>query len=60
MTDCGCGACECQTTIQNLERQQLENLHAIANLEMQVSKLQKKNMFPENFPEEEECVSCSA
>jgi hypothetical protein len=29
-------------------------------LEMRVKKLQKKNMFPENFPEEEECVSCSA
>jgi len=25
-----------------------------------VKKLQKKNMFPENFPEEEECISCSA
>ena len=61
MTDCGCGACECQTTIQNLERQQLENLHTIANLEMQVNKLQKKRMFPDNFPsEEEECVACSA
>ena len=61
MTDCSCGTCECQTTIQNLERQQLENLHTIANLEMQVKKLQKKNMFPDNFPsEEEECISCSA
>jgi hypothetical protein len=60
MTDCSCGTCECQTTIQNLERQQLENLNTIANLEMQVSKLQKKNMFPANLPEEEECVSCSA
>ena len=61
MTDCGCGTCECQNTITNLERQQLENLHTIANLEMQVKKLQKKNMFPDNFPqEEEECVSCGA
>ena len=61
MTDCGCGTCECRDTITNLERQQLENLHTIANLEMQVKKLRKKNMFPDNFPqEEEECVSCGA
>ncbi len=65
MTDCSCGTCECQTTIQNLERQQLENLHTIANLEMQVSKLQKKKMFPTNIPPrddipEEECIACSA
>ena len=62
MTDCGCGTCECQNTIGKLERQQLENLHTIANLEMQVSKLQKKNMFPENFPprEDDECIACSA
>ena len=60
MTDCGCGTCECQDTITRLEAQQLENLHTIANLEMPVNKLQKKNMFPENFPEEEECISCSA
>ena len=60
MTDCSCGTCECQNTITNLERQQLENLHTIANLEMQVKKLQKKNMFPANLPEEEECISCSA
>ena len=45
---------------QWLEAQQLENLHTIANLEMQVKKLQKKNMFPANLPEEEECISCSA
>jgi len=60
MTDCSCGTCECQNTIGKLERQQLENLHTIANLEMQVEKLQKKNMFPANLPEEEECISCSA
>ena len=61
MTDCGCGTCECQTTIQNLERQQLENLHTIANMEMQIKKLQKKNMFPTTMPsEEEECIACSA
>ena len=61
MTNCSCGTCECQDTIRKLERQQLENLHTIANLEMQVSKLQKKRMFPDNFPsEEEECISCSA
>ena len=61
MTDCGCGTCECQNTITNLERQQLENLHTIANLEMQVKKLQKKNMFPTTMPsDEEECVACSA
>ena len=61
MTDCSCGTCECRNTITNLERQQLENLNTIANLEMQVKKLQKKTMFPANFPqEEEECISCSA
>ena len=60
MTDCSCGTCECRNTITNLERQQLENLNTIANLEMQVKKLQKKNMFPANLPEEEECISCSA
>jgi len=61
MTDCSCGTCECQTTITNLERQQLENLHTIANLEMQIKKLQKKNMFPTTMPsEEEECIACSA
>ena len=60
MTDCSCGTCECQNTITRLEAQQLENLHTIANLEMQVKKLQKKNMFPANLPEEEECISCSA
>ena len=60
MTDCGCGTCECRNTIEKLERQQLENLHTIANLEMQVKKLQKKKMFPTAMPEEEECVSCSA
>ena len=65
MTDCSCGTCECQETIRNLERQQLENLHTIANLEMQVNKLQKKHMFPTNIPPrdetpEEECIACSA
>ena len=61
MTDCSCGTCECQNTITRLEAQQLENLHTIANLEMQVKKLQKKNMFPANLPqEEEECIACSA
>lgn len=66
MTDCSCGTCNCQETIQQLERQQLENLHTIANLEMQLNKLQKpkKHMFPENPPSldtlEEECVACSA
>ena len=61
MTDCSCGTCECQTTITNLERQQLENLHTIANMEMQIKKLQKKNMFPTTMPsEEEECIACSA
>ena len=65
MTDCSCGTCECQDTIGKLERQQLENLHTIANLEMQVSKLQKKHMFPKNIPSmdetpEEECIACSA
>ena len=61
MTDCSCGTCNCQETIQ-----QLENLHTIANLEMQLSKLQKpkKHMFPENPPPldtvEEECIACSA
>ena len=60
MTDCSCGTCECQNTITRLEAQQLENLHTIANLEMQVKKLQKKNMFPVNLPEEEECIACSA
>jgi hypothetical protein len=65
MTDCSCGTCNCQETIQQLERQQLENLHTIANLEMQLNKLQKpkKHMFPENPPPldtEEECIACSA
>jgi len=63
MTDCSCGTCECQNTITRLEAQQLENLHTIANLEMKIEKLQKKHMFPVNFPqeeEEEECISCSA
>ena len=62
MTDCSCGTCECQNTITRLEAQQLENLHTIANLEIKLEKLQtKKNMFPENFPqEEEECITCSA
>ena len=65
MTDCSCGTCNCQETIQQLERQQLENLHTIANLEMQLNKLQKpkKHMFPENPPPldtEEECITCSA
>jgi len=61
MTDCSCGTCECQNTITRLEAQQLENLHTIANLEMKIEKLQKKHMFPANFPqEEEECISCSA
>ena len=62
MTDCSCGTCECQDTITRLERQQLENIRTITNLEMKLEKLQtKKNMFPENFPqEEEECVTCSA
>ena len=63
MTNCSCGTCECQETIAKLETQQLENMHTIANLEMKIEKLQtkKKNMFPENFPqEEEECVACSA
>ena len=60
MTDCSCGTCECQNTITRLEAQQLENLHTIANLEMKLEKLQKKHMFPANFPEEEECISCSA
>ena len=61
MTDCSCGTCECQNTITRLEAQQLENLHTIANLEIKLEKLQKKNMFPANLPqEEEECISCSA
>ena len=61
MTDCSCGTCECQNTITRLEAQQLENLHTIANLEIKLEKLQKKHMFPANFPqEEEECISCSA
>jgi hypothetical protein len=66
MTDCSCGTCNCQETIQRLERQQLENLQTIANLEMQLSDLQKpkKHMFPEKPPSldtlEEECVACSA
>ena len=66
MTDCSCGTCNCQETIQQLERQQLENLHTIANLEMQLNKLQKpkKHMFPKNPPSldtvEEECITCSA
>ena len=63
MTDCSCGTCECQDTITRLEMQQLENMHTIANLEIKLEKLQtkKKNMFPENFPqEEEECITCSA
>ena len=42
MTDCSCGTCNCQETIQKLERQQLESLQIIANLEMQLNnKLQK-------------------
>ncbi len=66
MTDCSCGTCNCQETIQKLERQQLESLQIIANLEMQLNKLQKpkKHMFPENPPPldtvEEECITCSA
>ena len=66
MTDCSCGTCNCQETIQQLERHQLENLHTIANLEMQLNKLQKskKHMFPEKPPSldtlEEECVAWSA
>ena len=61
MTDCSCGTCECQNTITRLEAQQLENLHTIANLEIKLEKLQKKNMFPANFPqEEEEFISCIA
>ena len=61
MTDCSCGTCECQNTITRLEAQQLENLHTIAQLEMQVKKLQKNHMVPANLPqEEEECISCSA
>ena len=65
MTDCSCGTCNCQETIQQLVRHQLENLHTIANLEMQLNKLQKpkKHMFPENsfsLDTEEECVACSA
>ena len=67
MTDCSCGTCNCQETIQKLERQQLESLQIIANLEMQLNnKLQKpkKHMFPEKPPSldtvEEECVACSA
>ena len=65
MPDCSCGTCNCQQTIQQLERHQLENLHTIANLEMQLNKLQKpkKHMFPEKPPLdtlEEECVACSA
>ena len=66
MTDCSCGTCNCQETIQQLERQQLESLQIIANLEMQLNKLQKpkKHMFPEKPPSldtlEEECVACSA
>ena len=66
MTDCSCGTCNCQETIQQLERQQLENLHTIANLEMQLNKLkkQKKNLYPKNPPPldtvEEECITCSA
>ena len=61
MTDCSCGTCACQNTITKLETQQLEDTRTIANLEMQVSKLQKKHMFPDNFPqEEEECISCGA
>ena len=66
MTDCSCGTCNCQETIQKLESQQLESLQIIANLEMQLNKLQKpkKHMFPEKPPSldtlEEECVACSA
>ena len=66
MTDCSCGTCNCQETIQKLERQQLESLQIIANLEMQLNKLQKpkKHMFPKNPPPldtvEEECITCSA
>tara|TARA_Y100000310_G_scaffold226246_1_gene228350 strand:+ start:393 stop:581 length:189 start_codon:yes stop_codon:yes gene_type:complete len=62
MTNCSCGTCECQDTITKLERQQLENIRTITNLEMKIEKLQtKKHMFPENFPqEEEECIACSA
>ena len=66
MTDCSCGTCNCQETIQKLERQQLERLQIIANLEMQLNKLQnpKKHMFPNNPPPldtvEEECITCSA
>ena len=41
MTDCSCGTCNCQETIQQLERQQLESLQIIANLEMQLNKLQR-------------------
>ena len=61
MTDCSCGTCECQDTITRLESQQLENLHTIANLEMQVKKLQKKHMFPTTMPsDDDECIACSA
>ena len=61
MTDCSCGTCECQNTITRLEAQQLENLHTIANLEMQVKKLQKKHMFPTTMPsDDDECIACSA
>ena len=61
MTDCSCGTCECQNTITRLEARQLEDTRTIANLEMKLEKLQKKRMFPDNFPsEEEECISCSA
>ena len=65
MTDCSCGTCECQETITKLESQQLENLHTISDLEMKIEKLQKKHMFPDNFPprddnSEDECIACSA
>ena len=65
MTNCSCGTCECQDTITKLERQQLENIRTITNLEMKIEKLQKKHMFPENLPSrddisDEECITCSA